>query len=307
MGESAGGGSIMHQLTAYGGAQDASPFSQAILQSPGFFPLPSNSQQELIYQAYLKAANATSLAELRQAPAETLAAANLMIVGASPWGSYTFGPAVDGDFVPALPGLLLARGQFDPNVSIMTGHNADEGLLFTPPNIQNASQFPGYLSTILPIATQAVIEYVNNTLYPPEFNGSFGYQNQIERTAAILADSDFVCNAVFILQAFGVDQSYAYLFDIEPSLHGEDVAYTFNNGPENDLDDQPVNVTVAAVLQEYIVNFVTTGNPNGPGLPTFNTYGNASNVQALSSKGFAGTPDTAVPERCAWWQLALYA
>lgn len=35
MGESAGGGSIMHQITAFGGLQGPAPFQQAILQSPG--------------------------------------------------------------------------------------------------------------------------------------------------------------------------------------------------------------------------------------------------------------------------------
>ena len=34
-GESAGGGSIMHQITAFGGLKGAAPFQQAILQSPG--------------------------------------------------------------------------------------------------------------------------------------------------------------------------------------------------------------------------------------------------------------------------------
>jgi carboxylesterase type B len=307
MGESAGGGSIVHQITAYGGSQGPAPFSQAILQSPGFFPLASNSQQEDVYQAFLGMANVTSLAELRQAPIEVLAAANIQSVGSSTYGLYTFGPVVDGNFVPALPGLLLLHGQYDKNISIMTGHNADEGLIFTPPNIQNASQFPGFITTHFSTATEPVVEYINNTLYPGNFNGSFGYQNQIERTAAAIADSVFVCNTVYLLEAFGVDNSYAYLFDVEPSLHGEDVAYTFDNGEENDLYRKPVNTTVAAALQEYMVNFVATGNPNGPGLPTFNAYGNSSNVQALSAMGFAGTTDTAVPSRCDWWQLGLYA
>jgi len=35
-GESAGGGSIMHQITAYGGANGSAPFQQAIPQSPGW-------------------------------------------------------------------------------------------------------------------------------------------------------------------------------------------------------------------------------------------------------------------------------
>ena len=36
IGESAGGGSIMHQITAFGGLNGRAPFQQAVLQSPGF-------------------------------------------------------------------------------------------------------------------------------------------------------------------------------------------------------------------------------------------------------------------------------
>ena len=37
MGESAGGGSIMHQITAFGGLEGRVPFQQAIMQSPGLY------------------------------------------------------------------------------------------------------------------------------------------------------------------------------------------------------------------------------------------------------------------------------
>ena len=36
IGESAGGGSILHQITAFGGFQGPVPFQQGVLQSPGF-------------------------------------------------------------------------------------------------------------------------------------------------------------------------------------------------------------------------------------------------------------------------------
>jgi len=39
-GESVGGASILHHITANGGLDDAPPFKRAILQSPAFFPQP---------------------------------------------------------------------------------------------------------------------------------------------------------------------------------------------------------------------------------------------------------------------------
>ena len=45
MGESAGGGSIMHQITAFGGLNGPAPFQQAILQSPGLYGVTLPSQE----------------------------------------------------------------------------------------------------------------------------------------------------------------------------------------------------------------------------------------------------------------------
>ena len=125
-GESAGGGSIMHQITAYGGNNGPVPFQQAVLQSPGFQPVVSNQQQEQIFNNYLGLLNVTTLEQARQLPYSALQTANIIQVGLSSYGQFTYGPAVDGDFVPQLPGLLLLHGQYDKNVRVMVGHNADE-------------------------------------------------------------------------------------------------------------------------------------------------------------------------------------
>jgi carboxylesterase type B len=60
MGESAGGGSIMHQITAYGGTEGSAPFQRAIPQSPGFQPIASNYETESIYTAVLQYASLLS-------------------------------------------------------------------------------------------------------------------------------------------------------------------------------------------------------------------------------------------------------
>lgn len=111
----------MHQITAYGGR--SAPFAQAIAQSPGFFPTPSNQQKETTFQTTLAFASAivgqsiTSVQQLRALNSTALYYINAAVVGTSEYGQFTFGPVVDGSFVPALPGNLLAQGQFDKNVS----------------------------------------------------------------------------------------------------------------------------------------------------------------------------------------------
>jgi carboxylesterase type B len=125
-GESAGGGSIMAQITAYGGNKGRVPFAQAIPQSPGFVPVASSHQQEKTFQDYLTLLNVSSIEEARNLSTAKLQLANAITVGLASYGGFTYGPVVDGDFTPALPGQLLARGQFDKNVKVMVGHNANE-------------------------------------------------------------------------------------------------------------------------------------------------------------------------------------
>ena len=125
MGESAGGGSIMHQITAYG-KNGPAPFEQAIIQSPGFFPVVSNHEQEHIFNDYLSLLQVDSIDDARRLSFLELQRANVQQVEASPYGLYTFGPVVDGNFVPALPGELLLHGQFAENVSVMVAHNENE-------------------------------------------------------------------------------------------------------------------------------------------------------------------------------------
>ena len=59
MGESAGASMSMHQITAFGGTQNA-PFQQAVMGSPGSNPNPYNWLQEETYQNFLTTANATT-------------------------------------------------------------------------------------------------------------------------------------------------------------------------------------------------------------------------------------------------------
>ena len=126
LGQSAGGGSIMHQITAFGGNKGPVPFQQAVTQSPGFQPFVSNHQQEGIFDQYLALLGVSTIEEARQLSFTDLAQANAIQVGGSAYGQFTYGPTVDGDFVPALPGELLLHGQYDKNLKIMVGHNADE-------------------------------------------------------------------------------------------------------------------------------------------------------------------------------------
>ncbi|KAI9780748.1 MAG: hypothetical protein M1839_006535 [Geoglossum umbratile] len=306
IGESAGGGSIMHQITAYGGipGDGKVPFQQAIMQSPGFLPIPSEFQQEESFTQFLDLLGVKTIDEARKLPSNDLALANSLMVINSSYGSYTWGPVVDGTFVPALPGKLLLQGAFDHNVKVMVGHNADEGLAFTDPSISDDPKFTAYLKLHFPSAQPSVLQFIQTELYPPVFDGSFGYTNPTERLLVTIAEFAFTCNANFFDRALN-NKTYAYMFSVPPALHGQDVAYTFYNGA-GESTDEVVNATVAYVLQKYITDFAKTGVPDMPGVPHFPLYGNNSTVVSLNATTISETRDPVSNVRCEWWQKALY-
>ncbi|ESZ96818.1 hypothetical protein SBOR_2819 [Sclerotinia borealis F-4128] len=315
IGESAGAGSIMHQITAYGGSNGNVPFSQAILQSPGYPPVYSDVQQEATFQNVITQAqaligpNITSVYDLRNLDFATLAGLNTIITARSaPYGTFTFGPAVDGTFVPELPAKLLLAGKFDTSVKIMTGHNSDEGAFFTSPFFSTEADITSDLTSVLPTVSNSTLAYITGTLYPPVYNGSYPYTSIYERASLITAELVFTCNARYMNTAF-LNETHSYYFAVPPGLHGEDIAYTFFNGDTTTSNDGlPVNATVAAVLQRYIMNFAQTGNPNGDGVPFFPVYQSNATTVVLGTTGLGSVQtDTTANNRCEWWQQALYA
>ena len=211
-------------------------------------------------------------------------------------------PAVDGEFVPALPGKLLLQGGFDKSLKIMAGHNIDEGIAFMDPFAQDEARFEADLRIYFPTITDATIQYISKTLYPPVFDGSLGYTTQTVRSDLLITEAFFTCSTNYLARAYG-DQTFNYIFSVPPSLHGDDIPYTYFNGPNAAVK----NDTLAVIMQEYFTNFAITGNPNGPGLPYFHTYGGDSVAQNLGLTTIGPIQDNAANPRCLWWQKGLFA
>lgn len=314
IGESAGAGSIMHQITAYGG--ETAPFAQAIMQSPGFPPVAGDAEQVATYESVLTQAqalisvNITDVAALRTLDFTTLANLNSIVVARSaPYGTFTFGPVVDGTFVPALPGKLLLEGKFDSCINVMVGHNSNEGYFFTSPFLATEAELAANLETVIPTASNETIAYIMDVLYPPVYNGTYGYTTLFERSTLVTAEVSFTCNTRYFDLAFN-NATHAYYFTVPPGLHGEDIAYTFFNGDTTTSDDGlPVNATVATTLQRYITNFALSGgDPNGAGVPFFPSYQSNATVVELGITGLGDlSVDTTANARCDWWMQALYA
>ena len=305
-GESAGGSSILHQITAFGGTRGPSKFKRAVLQSAAYQVQPSLNQLEVTYQNFLTAANVSTLAELRALNSSALLAANALTVEPAPYGTFTYGPVVDGVITPSIVGQLLSRGQFDHNLTIMVGHNTYEGILFANPAAQNATeaQFAETLYQSIPTLRGLPNEtaYILQTLYPPIYNGSQPYDTPIARAALITAEfGGFNCNEFYLDKAFG-NKTHSYLFNVFPAIHGADIAFTYNTG--NNQQAPPV----AIQLQDYITQFAEFGSPNGKdGVPYFPMYGANATVLELNSTTTGLVRDPAANYRCNYWQSGVWS
>lgn len=91
IGESAGAGSIVSHLSAFGGIDGSSPFQRAIIQSPAIKPAQDAALYTELYNDLLAASNSTSYSDLRQLSSEQLQAINTAMVGAAPFASSVFG------------------------------------------------------------------------------------------------------------------------------------------------------------------------------------------------------------------------
>ncbi|EHK26551.1 uncharacterized protein TRIVIDRAFT_52507 [Trichoderma virens Gv29-8] len=297
-GESAGAGSIVHHLTAFGGQGDALPFTQAVTQSPAFSINSNLDTQNQRFQEFLNLLGVGSLDEARTLPSEQLIMANQMQAFNSSYGGGTYSVAVDGTYVPAQPGLLFLNGSFHQNVNIYSGHNVDEGLVFTNPLLMLNGTYPELLQSLFSNLTASEMTFIENSLYPPVFDGSYGYANEFERASTTVADVSIVCNVDYMGRAYN-NATYSYEFSVYPGIHAQDLAYEFNS-------TSVVNQTVASAFQAYISSFVDTGIPVGHNLPPIPQYGPDALTMNLTTTGIEiATPANIDRERCAYWQNLL--
>ena len=166
MSESAGAGSTYLQYTAFGGRKIA-PFKGAIIQSPAWDPVPHPGAQVDNFRQFLAAANVSTITQARQLPSDVLIRANEAVIKPSLHGTIKFGPVVDGDFIPEVPGVLLHQGKYDKNVELIVGHTSDEGIGMASPYVKNQRDFKAYLDEFLQKYPKASIDHIAEKLYPP--------------------------------------------------------------------------------------------------------------------------------------------
>lgn len=242
LGESAGASSLLHHLTAVeSGRQYKSPpkFQKAILQSPAFFPITSPKKIKSTYHDFLKAAKVDNFEKLQKAKSEDLIKANAETIYNSPYGTFTYGPAVsDGyeTYVNAPPSLKMLYGKYYPQIKVMIANNRREGALFTPPWLRNEQDLAAYIKEIYPAMSndsfkefakyypvpQKVETAIPGVFVPTAEKARFLY------AAAAFGDLGVDCNAWIFNLTNSRDKldNYRYSYQLYPGFHGQDVGST---------------------------------------------------------------------------------
>jgi para-nitrobenzyl esterase len=235
-------------------------FHKAILQSGAWMGLTmanmrTGASAQEAGAAAMERAGVATIAELRAKPT-----AEAGVVGGN-------GLVIDGYLIPEDLSITFAAGRQN-DVDIIAGSNSDEGTFFGG----GPQTVAGFTATVQRrFGDQADAFF---TLYP--------MRTDADATAVSLASNadeiSWNMRQAAAAQAKRGKQAYAYYFtrvprqaDGSPSprgaTHTAEIQYAFNNPTGLNWDD--VDRKLADTMSSYWVNFATTGDPNGSGLPAW--------------------------------------
>ncbi|HEX2608567.1 MAG TPA: carboxylesterase family protein, partial [Flavisolibacter sp.] len=224
--------------------------------------------------AFAKTLNATTLEELRKLPADTL------LEAANRYGPFRFSATLDGYFFPKAPLAIYESGE-QAKVPLLAGWNSEE------------SGYGGLLEN--GALTRSVYQSAVKKWYGDDAEDVLKQypvkkDEEVAAMATALASDRFIGYSTWkwitahnntatkpVYRYFYEKPRPAVVKDTNANhnpamgaVHSAEIEYAMGNLESNKVfawnqDDY----TVSRIMQEYFANFIKTGNPNGTGLPSW--------------------------------------
>ncbi|HEX4951243.1 MAG TPA: carboxylesterase family protein [Blastocatellia bacterium] len=254
-------------------------FQRAIGQSGGSFGAMMSLKEdkknlaaaEKVGVAFGKAAKAETLAALRALPAEKI----VTIFNSDPEGSkFRSAANVDGWVFPDEIRGIFAKGKQN-DVPVIVGSNANEMTTLTAPAAVPKT-LAEYRNRLTPLYGEALGEF--DAYYPAKTDADVpkAYLDSTRDVTFTLPMRTWAR-----MTATGKSRAYLYWFSHVPpnpnskylgAYHAGEIAYVFHNLNPNNTLIQDADHKLAETMMRYWINFATTGNPNGKGLPEWKAY-----------------------------------
>ncbi len=183
-----------------------------------------------------------------------------------------FSVNVDGWLLPTDVMTIFEKGRQN-DVPVLIGSNADEGTAFMPPKISVA----GFEATAKQRFGANAEKFLK--IYPAASD-----EEAWKESAALMRDSTFGLQMrtwARVQTKTGKSPAYLYYFSRVPpgplsehygAFHASEISYVFGTGDLGRRNWQDADRKLSQTMSSYWVNFATTGNPNGKGLPAWPAY-----------------------------------
>ncbi|CAK5266644.1 unnamed protein product [Mycena citricolor] len=304
-GESAGGGSVLQHLIANNGKTQPQLFRAAITSSSYLPPQYKydDPAAEILFNTFAAQNNCTSAADvmscLRSVDASAMATVNNNVNNGGFFGTFTWVPVVDGEYIVQSPIAALQKRKVNGQ-ALLAIANAFEGTIFinTTSNV-NASQ---YALELFPHLTETQAKKVGS-LYA-------GLGDNVFQVEAIMGEAIFICPSYYLANAYS-GHSWKGKFAVPPALHVDDTAYYWPTGnPPPYQNTQFINA-FAQSFTSFIVNLDPNQKINANTLtPQWNQY-DVDQTEMLFNRTEAGVPvvrafntDPLLDARCRFWNSA---
>jgi carboxylesterase type B len=253
-GASAGGGSVVLQLTAYGGRDDGL-FQAAAAESAAFPPLRDVKDSQWQYDELLRQTGCKDLDCLTSMDAVTFQNAVRAMKEPFPGGSgppvYFWNPTLDNDFVKDFTVNELKAGHY-VHVPTIFGTATHDGVNFTPKNVVSLSKAQGFLTDNYPSMKWDAVSRIWGSDTAIATDNSDRWRSL---SADIYGAIRYTCPGLQASSTFASDKSHStwhYRWNVGTASHVGELLPIWNNA----------TAAAGVFVQAYWASFIRSYDPN---------------------------------------------